>query len=120
MRLENKIAFRRYGFNCGCRRLTNKKNRAAANLTPDSGHPGSICYISLVIQISNTPAAVDTATLRRELEACIESEVRFDAVSRTLYSTDASVYQIHPTGVVVPGPIFHIRPAMHALFGVTI
>ena len=33
---------------------------------------------------------------------CIEGEVRFDAVSRALYSTDASVYQIHPLGVVVP------------------
>ena len=38
--------------------------------------------------------------LRRELEASIEGDVRFDAVSRALYSTDASVYQIEPTGVV--------------------
>ena len=67
-----------------------------------SDRAGSICYISLVIQISNAPASVDTAALRRELEACIEGEVRFDAVSRALYSTDASVYQIHPMGVVVP------------------
>src|SRR5437868_251100 len=40
--------------------------------------------------------------LQRELERRIEGEVRFDAVSRALYSTDASVYQIHPLGVVVP------------------
>ena len=39
--------------------------------------------------------------LRRELEAQIEGEVRFDTVSRALYSTDASVYQIEPLGVVV-------------------
>ena len=32
----------------------------------------------------------------------IEGEVRFDKVSRALYSTDASVYQIEPLGVVVP------------------
>jgi FAD/FMN-containing dehydrogenase/Fe-S oxidoreductase len=47
-------------------------------------------------------AAVDVATLRRDLEATISGEVRFDAVSRALYSTDASVYQIVPLGVVVP------------------
>src|SRR5260370_40582565 len=58
--------------------------------------------MSLVVQIANTPPAVDTGALRRELEARIEGEVRFDAVSRALYSTDASVYQIHPLGVVVP------------------
>jgi len=40
-------------------------------------------------------------TLRRELESRIGGEVRFDRVSRVLYSTDASVYQIEPLGVVV-------------------
>jgi FAD/FMN-containing dehydrogenase/Fe-S oxidoreductase len=39
--------------------------------------------------------------LRRDLEAAIEGEVRFDPISRALYSTDASVYQIEPLGVVV-------------------
>ncbi|MDH3792421.1 MAG: FAD-binding oxidoreductase, partial [Rhodospirillales bacterium] len=38
------------------------------------------------------------ARLRRELEG----EVLFDAFSRGRYSTDASVYQIEPLGVVVP------------------
>jgi FAD/FMN-containing dehydrogenase len=38
----------------------------------------------------------------RALEREIAGEVRFDAVSRALYSTDASVYQITPLGVVVP------------------
>ena len=41
-------------------------------------------------------------TLRRELEAAVDGEVRFDKVSRALYSTDASVYQIEPLGVVIP------------------
>ena len=40
--------------------------------------------------------------MRRQLEEQISGEVRFDAVSRALYSTDASVYQIHPVGVVIP------------------
>ena len=43
-----------------------------------------------------------TDALRHELEQRIEGEVRFDTVSRALYSTDASVYQIEPLGVVVP------------------
>jgi FAD/FMN-containing dehydrogenase/Fe-S oxidoreductase len=42
-----------------------------------------------------------TDALRRELEQRIEGEVRFDDVSRALYSTDASVYQIQPLGVVI-------------------
>src|SRR5688572_30595663 len=40
--------------------------------------------------------------LQRELEHAIDGEVRFDAVTRGLYSTDASVYQIQPLGVVIP------------------
>jgi FAD/FMN-containing dehydrogenase/Fe-S oxidoreductase len=44
---------------------------------------------------------MDTEALRRDLESQIEGEVRFDKVSRALYSTDASVYQIEPAGVVV-------------------
>ncbi|MEQ1758823.1 MAG: FAD-linked oxidase C-terminal domain-containing protein [Vicinamibacterales bacterium] len=42
------------------------------------------------------------APLRAALESQIDGEVRFDAVSRALYSTDASVYELHPLGVVVP------------------
>ena len=48
------------------------------------------------------PAELDAAALGRELEGAIDGEVRFDAVSRALYSTDASVYQIQPAGVVIP------------------
>ncbi|HEV1285595.1 MAG TPA: FAD-binding oxidoreductase, partial [Bryobacteraceae bacterium] len=40
--------------------------------------------------------------LERELKASIEGEVRFDKISRALYSNDASVYQIEPSGVVIP------------------
>jgi len=40
--------------------------------------------------------------LQRDLERELSGEVRFDAVSRALYSTDASVYQMVPLGVVVP------------------
>jgi FAD/FMN-containing dehydrogenase/Fe-S oxidoreductase len=40
--------------------------------------------------------------LLRDLEQHISGEVRFDPVSRALYATDASVYQIEPLGVIVP------------------
>jgi FAD/FMN-containing dehydrogenase len=46
------------------------------------------------------PSASDL--LRRDLASVLDGEVRFDAASRALYSTDASVYQITPLGVVVP------------------
>jgi FAD/FMN-containing dehydrogenase/Fe-S oxidoreductase len=42
------------------------------------------------------------ARLERALREKIQGEVRFDAKSRLLYSTDASLYQILPVGVVVP------------------
>jgi FAD/FMN-containing dehydrogenase/Fe-S oxidoreductase len=44
---------------------------------------------------------VDARALERALGAAVAGEVRFDQVSRALYSTDASVYQIEPLGVVV-------------------
>src|SRR5215212_1190174 len=37
-----------------------------------------------------------------ELRAHIRGDVRFDPVSRALYATDASIYQIEPLGVVLP------------------
>ena len=40
--------------------------------------------------------------LERALRERVKGEVRFDAHSRLLYSTDASLYQILPVGVVVP------------------
>jgi FAD/FMN-containing dehydrogenase/Fe-S oxidoreductase len=46
--------------------------------------------------------ALDLASLRTALEREVRGEVRFDRVSRALYATDASVYQIEPVGVIVP------------------
>lgn len=42
------------------------------------------------------------ARLERELKARVKGEVRFDDMSRALYSTDASNYRQVPIGVVVP------------------
>jgi len=43
-----------------------------------------------------------SARLERALRERVQGEVRFDAHSRLLYSTDASLYQFLPVGVVVP------------------
>jgi len=40
--------------------------------------------------------------IEAELSRRIEGDIRFDRYSRLLYSTDASIYQIEPIGVVVP------------------
>jgi FAD/FMN-containing dehydrogenase/Fe-S oxidoreductase len=45
---------------------------------------------------------LDLAALQRDLETHTSGEVRFDRITRALYSTDASVYQIEPAGVVIP------------------
>ncbi|HIN28619.1 TPA: anaerobic glycerol-3-phosphate dehydrogenase subunit C [Candidatus Poribacteria bacterium] len=41
-------------------------------------------------------------SLQKLLSKQIEGEVRFDSYSQALYSTDASLYQITPIGVVIP------------------
>ena len=51
--------------------------------------------------MANLPSRT-TEGLRLDLQNQIDGEVRFDRVTRSLYSTDASVYQIEPLGVVVP------------------
>src|SRR5438552_18891372 len=45
---------------------------------------------------------VDVRGLKAALAAQLDGEVRFDRISQALYSTDASVYQILPLGVVIP------------------
>lgn len=50
----------------------------------------------------STDRAPGDADLERKLRGAIRGEVRFDAFTRGLYSTDASHYQIEPLGVVFP------------------
>ena len=47
-------------------------------------------------------SGVDSISLERELRHVIEGEVRFDAGSKALYSTDSSNYRQIPIGVVLP------------------
>jgi FAD/FMN-containing dehydrogenase/Fe-S oxidoreductase len=44
----------------------------------------------------------DSQEIASQLEKRIDGEVRFDRYSRLLYSTDASMYEIEPVGVVLP------------------
>jgi FAD/FMN-containing dehydrogenase/Fe-S oxidoreductase len=47
-------------------------------------------------------AAMKRSALARALRQHLSGEVRFDDASRRLYSTDASIYQVTPLGVVIP------------------
>ena len=51
---------------------------------------------------TDASARIGDSALARRLRREIEGEVLFDAFSRGRYSTDASIYQIEPIGVVVP------------------
>ena len=46
--------------------------------------------------------SAETGSLVEELRRLVEGEVRFDRMTRALYSTDASIYQVEPIGVVLP------------------
>ena len=47
-------------------------------------------------------AAADRSSLAARLRRELDAEVMFDAPSRGRYSTDASIYQVEPIGIVVP------------------
>ena len=47
-------------------------------------------------------AGPGSSTLAQRLRKELDAEVLFDAASRGRYSTDASIYQVEPIGVVVP------------------
>ena len=44
----------------------------------------------------------ETDNIQKAIAAGIQGEVRLDALTRTVYSTDASIYEIAPAGVVLP------------------
>ena len=54
------------------------------------------------VVVTDETVAEETRELVHELAQVVEGEVRFDKYSRILYSTDASIYQIEPIGVVIP------------------
>jgi FAD/FMN-containing dehydrogenase/Fe-S oxidoreductase len=50
--------------------------------------------------------------LAQELRRRVSGEVRFDPFSRVLYSTDASIYQMEPVGVVIPRSVEDVLAVM--------
>ena len=44
----------------------------------------------------------ENAELEAELRKRLRGEVRFDRMTRAIYATDASIYQMDPVGVVFP------------------
>ncbi|MGH7948901.1 MAG: FAD-binding oxidoreductase, partial [Candidatus Binataceae bacterium] len=54
-----------------------------------------------------------TESIVRALRGAVRGEVRFDSFSRVLYSTDASIYQIMPVGVVIPRDEEDIVATLH-------
>lgn len=52
------------------------------------------------------------ARLEARLRAGLRGEVRFDRFTRGLYSTDASIYQVEPLGVVFPESAGDVRRAV--------
>ena len=50
--------------------------------------------------------------LEHELRRVIKGDVRFDTGSRLLYSTDASMYQVEPVGVVIPRDAADVQAAL--------
>ena len=52
--------------------------------------------------MADDAVSADTRALVEDLKGLVEGEVRFDPMTRALYSTDASIYQVEPIGVVLP------------------
>jgi len=59
-----------------------------------------------------TRVAVGDSRFAGRLRATVEGEVLFDAFSRGRYSTDASIYQVEPVGVLVPKTQADVDAAM--------
>jgi FAD/FMN-containing dehydrogenase/Fe-S oxidoreductase len=64
------------------------------------------------LPLAGPAASVDVGAVRAALVGHFGGEVRFDRLSRALYSTDASVYQIVPLGVLLPRCEDDIRAAL--------
>tara|TARA_B100001123_G_scaffold53098_3_gene55726 strand:- start:5869 stop:8769 length:2901 start_codon:yes stop_codon:yes gene_type:complete len=52
--------------------------------------------------MADTSIFSDTVELVENLRKNVDGEVRFDKMTQSLYSTDASIYRIEPVGVVIP------------------
>ena len=58
--------------------------------------------------------SLEGGALHRRLRRELRGEVRFDALMRGLYATDASIYQVEPLGVVIPRDAQDVEAALAA------
>ena len=67
-------------------------------------------------------AESDIAEITARLKGQIAGEVRMDRYTRLMYSTDASIYQMVPVGVVVPRTVDDVDAAMRTAreFGIPV
>jgi FAD/FMN-containing dehydrogenase/Fe-S oxidoreductase len=69
-----------------------------------------VSTVAQVFDIRDRSVAQDPLAARLARE--IEGDVRFDAATRGRYSTDASIYQVVPQGVVLPRSIADLEAAL--------
>ncbi|PJD95413.1 MAG: oxidoreductase [Parachlamydia sp.] len=55
-------------------------------------------------------------TFEQALKNAMQGEVRFDEISRTIYSVDASIYEVEPVGVVLPNSREDLIKAVHIAY----
>ncbi|MCI0810128.1 MAG: FAD-binding oxidoreductase, partial [Chloroflexi bacterium] len=56
--------------------------------------------------------ASERADIENALKRRVSGEVKFDPFTRVLYSTDASIYQMEPVGVVIPRTVEDVLAVM--------
>src|ERR1700712_99247 len=71
----------------------------------------SRCFAHMSAALAN-PVMPDSAAFAMRLARNIKGEVLFDRATRGRYSTDASIYQMEPVGVIVPETIDDVVAAM--------
>jgi FAD/FMN-containing dehydrogenase/Fe-S oxidoreductase len=95
-----------------------RKGRWGASGTYRADQKANRMSIPLTVMESKAPpaGAVDLELRRTKIAADLAredvGEIRFGLHDRLLYSTDASLYQIEPIGVIIPHEIEHVRRAL--------
>ena len=69
---------------------------------PDGYREGTTAAPLAALWRTNVAVNRQALTLANEFRKVVKGEVRFDPFTRALYSTDASIYQMEPVGLVVP------------------
>src|SRR5512136_682235 len=77
-------------------------------MLPASRHPQSV--LRNLENTLMTPPNLNN--FLHELKQSVSGEVRTDDISRVLYSSDASIYQVEPFGVFIPRSVDEIQTAV--------